>query len=395
VLAVAWAIWRWPAIEVTLAGEKALGPPAIASKTAPFSLAPFVSGLSEPVHLTAPPGDAHRVFICEKTGRVRVVKDGVLLEAPFLDVRARVSGGSEQGLLSLAFHPKYAENGRFFIDITDRKGDTRVIEMCVARDDPDRADAGFEREVLFVKQPYANHNGGLVVFGPDGKLWTGMGDGGAGGDPHDNGQNLGSLLGKMLRLDVDGGDAPYSIPNDNPFVGREGARGEIWAYGLRNPWRFCFDRETGDLYIADVGQDKWEEVDVVAASSKGGENYGWNIMEGLHDFRPRGRSRDGLTAPVVEMGHDAGVCIIGGFVYRGAAVPALRGWYVYADYGTGVFRGFRWKDGKAQDHMDWTEAVNPRNRARWTSFGEDAAGEMYVLSQDGEVLRLAPVRAGF
>jgi glucose/arabinose dehydrogenase len=328
---------------------------------------------------------------------VRVVEGGKVREAPFLDVSSRVSRGSEQGLLSLAFHPEYAKNGRFFVSFTDRRGDTRVVERRVSPEDPDRADASFEREILYVAQPYSNHNGGLILFGPDGKLYIGLGDGGSGGDPHGNGQNLACLLGKLLRIDVDAAPAPgkaYAIPPDNPFAdGRGRARPEIWAYGLRNPWRYSFDRATGDLYIADVGQNLWEEVDVAPAARRGGENYGWNVMEGLHPFRrPRGGGpAPALVAPVVEYGHDAGCSITGGFVYRGEAIPALRGVYFYADYCSGMIRSFRYEKGEVKDALDWTALVNPRRNSQWSSFGEDAKGELYLLSLGGDVYRFAPL----
>ncbi len=376
-----------------LAAGPAAGPKSAPAERAPFRLLLVAEGLSEPVHLTAPPGDAERIFVAEKTGRVRVLRRGRLLPGAFADVSGRVSNGSEQGLLSIAFHPKYAENGRVFLSFTDRKGDTRIVERRASRDDPDHVDPDFEREILFVDQPWANHNGGLVAFGPDGMFWIGLGDGGAANDPLDSGQRLDTLLGKLLRVDVDRpGErgAPYAIPPDNPFRGRPDARPEIWAYGLRNPWRFAFDRETGDLYIADVGQNRWEEVNVAAASSKGGENYGWNLMEGFHPFRRPNVDRKGLALPAVEYGHDVGLSITGGHVYRGRDVPEIRGHYFYADYSSGIIRSFRWVGGAVRDATDWTKAVNPRGWSLWTSFGEDARGELYLLSQQGQVYRFAP-----
>ncbi len=212
--------------------------------------------LDRPLHLTAPPGDP-RLFVVEKSGRIKILKGGASAPVVFLDLHDSVSTGSEQGLLSMAFHPQYASNGFFYVDYTDRDGDTRVVRYRVSATDPDRADPGSAKLILFVEQPFANHNGGLLLFGRDGKLYIGLGDGGSAGDPQGNAQNLGTLLGKILRIDVDGGD-PYAIPPDNPFAGRAGARGEIWAYGLRNPWRFSFDDPTNQLYIADVGQNAWE-----------------------------------------------------------------------------------------------------------------------------------------
>src|SRR5262249_18466880 len=226
-------------------------------------------------------GDTSRLFVVEKTGRIRVVRHGQLLAQPFLDLSGQVSGGTEQGLLGLAFHPNYAQNGKFYVDYTDRSGDTHIVEYVVSSN-PDSATTT-SREVLFVSQPYANHNGGQISFGPDGYLYIALGDGGSAGDPQRNGQNRNVLLAKLLR--IDGSGTPYSIPADNPFRNVAGARGEIWDYGLRNPWRFSFDRANGDLYIADVGQDLWEEVDYEPARG-GGKNYGWNIMEGLHCYPP-------------------------------------------------------------------------------------------------------------
>ncbi len=350
------------------------------------TLRPVVSGLAAPVYLTAPPGDA-RLFVVEQPGRIRVIRNGRLLPRAFLDLTAKVGYGGERGLLGLAFHPHYAENGRFYVDYTDRNGDTRV-ERYTAAPGADTADPSSAHQVLFVAQPYANHNGGDVLFGPDGMLYVGMGDGGSGGDPHGNGQNLGTLLGKLLRLDVDGGD-PYAVPRDNPFAGRAGARGEIWAYGLRNPWRLAFDPADGLLYIADVGQDRWEEVDVAPARAAG-LDYGWNRMEGMHCFRPTACDRTGLTLPVLEYGHADGCAIIGGFVYRGRAVPALAGRYVYSDYCGGWLRSFRYARGAASESRAW----RVRSPGQVLSFGQDAAGELYVLAAKGTVYRLAADSAG-
>ncbi len=340
------------------------------------------AGLEAPLYLTAPPGDA-RLFVVEQPGRIRVIKDGQLLPRPFLDITAKVGYGGERGLLGLAFHPRYAQNGWFYVDYTDGNGDTRV-ERYAAPPAGDTADPLSAHQVLFVAQPYANHNGGDVLFGPDGMLYIGMGDGGSGGDPHGNGQSLGTLLGKLLRLDVDGGD-PYAVPPDNPFVGRAGARGEIWAYGLRNPWRLAFDSTGGLLYIADVGQNAWEEVDVAPAGAKG-LNYGWNRMEGTHCFNSALCDRQGLTLPVLEYGHSDGCAIVGGFVYRGRAIPALTGRYLYSDYCNGWLRSFRYQGGAATEQRAW-RVVSP---GQVLSFGQDAAGELYVLAAAGVVYRLAP-----
>jgi len=345
------------------------------------------SGLSFPVHLAAPRGDA-RVFIVEKTGRVKILRDGSLLGTPFLDLSGQVSGGSEQGLLSIAFHPDFTSNGRFYVNFTDRAGDTQVVEFRVSAD-RDRADPATARTILSVPQPFSNHNGGLVLFGPDGKLFIGMGDGGSGGDPQENAQNLGSLLGKLLRIDVDGAQ-PYAVPSDNPFVDRAGARGEIWAYGLRNPWRFTFDRQGGDLYVADVGQNRFEEVHAVRGAGRG-LNYGWDIMEGQECFEPsQGCDRDGLTLPVLVYDHGDGCSISGGHVYRGEAIPAIRGHYFFSDYCSGFVRSFRFDGSGATDGRRWTELEPTGGDRQVTSFGEDAAGELYLTTAGGGVYKIVP-----
>lgn len=351
--------------------------------TDPYRLALVASGLESPVHLAAPPGDP-RIFVVERRGRIRIIKDGKLRAEPFLDITSRVgSGGSEQGLLSVAFHPDFATNRYFFVNYTDRNGDTRVERYTVGPD-PDRADPASAKLILTIDQPFSNHNGGLIVFGPDGMLYIGMGDGGSGGDPLGHGQNLGTLLGALLRIDVDRGD-PYTIPPDNPFAGRADARGEIWAYGLRNPWRFAFDRTAGLLYIADVGQNRWEEINVAPASA-GGLNYGWNLTEGNHCFPSDPCDRTGLTPPVLEYSHDEGCSVTGGHVYRGRAIPELAGHYFYADYCRGWIRSFRYTSEGVRDQRTWSIG----NVGLITSFGEDSAGELYVLSQDGRVFRLQP-----
>lgn len=338
-------------------------------------------GLESPLFVTAPAGD-DRLFIVERPGRIRILRSGRLLDTPFLDIVDRVSTGGERGLLGLAFHPDYAVNGHFYVNYSDRDGNTRV-ERFSASVDPDRADPASATLVLAIDQPYANHNGGMIAFGPDGMLFIGMGDGGSANDPHGNGQDRTTLLGAMLRLDVDGGD-PYAVPADNPFVGQAGARGEIWALGLRNPWRFSFDRSGTRLYIADVGQNAWEEIDVVDAS-QAGLNFGWNVMEGTHCFGAGNCDRGGLTLPAVEYGHDQGCSVIGGYVYRGSALPNLAGHYFYSDWCRGWLRSFRVDGaGTVSDHTEWPvgDIGNP------LGFGEDAAGELYIASQNGRVYRL-------
>ena len=341
------------------------------------------SGLSNPLHLTAPPGD-DRLFVVEQPGRIRIVRDGRLLEEPFLDITGKVESGGERGLLSVAFHPEFAQNGLFYVDYTEAgSGDTRVERYTVSASDPDRADPASATPILSVAQPYANHNGGQLAFGPDGMLYVGLGDGGGAGDPDENGQDPSTLLGSLLRLDVDGGD-PYAAPDDNPLVGDPDGRDEIWAYGLRNPWRYAFDPVDGLLYIADVGQRDREEVNAVDAA-RGGLNFGWDVLEGDACFEPPGGcDRTGLTGPVLVYGHDEGCSVTGGRVYRGDALPGLRGHYFYADLCAGWVRSFRLSGGDVTEAEEWPLG----DLGSILSFGEDAAGELYVLSSNGNVYRL-------
>jgi glucose/arabinose dehydrogenase len=325
------------------------------------------------------PGDP-ALYVAEKGGQIVAVRDGDVDPVPVVDIRGQVSLGSEQGLLGLAFSP----DGSFlYVNFTDTNGDTHVIEYVMRSG---QADPASRREVLFVDQPFSNHNGGDLVFGPDGYLYVGLGDGGSGGDPYDNGQSLSTLLGKMLRIDPrPSGDLPYGIPPDNPFLSRSDARPEIWAYGLRNPWRYSFDRLTGDLWIGDVGQSSWEEVDVQPAGSGGGENYGWNRMEGSHPYGDAAPP-DGAVPPVFEYGHDTGGCVVtGGYVYRGEAIPGLYGAYVFADYCLGRLEALRFRGGKVTDHWFLGPVV-----ANLSSFGEDLSGELYAMSLDGGVSKLVP-----
>lgn len=368
-----------------LACTDSVAPPDGAGEPPELRLVSVASGLTGPVHLTAPPGDG-RLFVVEQPGRIRIIEDGALRTEPFLDLTATVGSGGERGMLGLAFHPDYASNGFFFVDYTDRNGDTRVERYRVSAD-RSRADPASAKLILTVQQPFANHNGGLVVFGPDGMLYIGLGDGGSGGDPLGHGQNRATLLGSLLRIDPDGGD-PYGIPADNPFVGQAGARAEIWAYGLRNPWRFSFDREAGILYVADVGQNRLEEINAVA-STAAGLNYAWNVMEGSQCYSGSGCNTTGLTLPVLEYDHGEGCSVTGGMVYRGAVIPALRGHYFYADYCRGWVRSFRLENGAARDEREWPFG----NVGQILSFGEDAAGELYVLvtaAGQGSVYRIAP-----
>ncbi len=346
-------------------------------------LSEVASGLKNPLYLTSPEGDP-RLFIVEQAGRIRIIANGKLSSTPFLDIAGKIKSGGEQGLLSVAFHPNYANNGFLYVNYTDKGGDTRIERYRVASN-PDRADPDSAKLLLKIEQPYANHNGGLNLFGPDGMLYIGMGDGGAAGDPHGNGQNLKTLLGKMLRIDVNKGD-PYAIPSDNPFIGRKDARGEIWASGLRNPWRYAFDRKESLLYIADVGQNKIEEINAVPAAQQG-LNYGWNILEGSSCFSllfSPSCNKSGLVLPVLEYDHDQGCSVIGGFVYRGLAMPELAGHYFYSDYCTGFLKSFKYADGKLTEQRDWKVG----EIGNVLSFGEDAAGELYILTAKGSVYRI-------
>jgi glucose/arabinose dehydrogenase len=347
-----------------------------------------VNGLDQPVDLQAAPGDTNRLFIVEKTGTIRVFAGDSLVPRVFLDISSRVSNGSEQGLLGLAFHPQFQTNRRFYVDYTDRTGDTHVVEFLAAAT-LDTASAT-EREILFVSQPASNHNGGQVAFGPDGYLYIALGDGGGGGDTYHNGQNLGSLLAKLLRVNVDAG-SPYSIPPDNPFVSQPGAKGETWDYGLRNPWRFSFDRLNGDLYIGDVGQNAYEEVDYELHHT-GGKNYGWPIMEGLHCYPSSANcDKTGLTLPVTEYGHQDGCSITGGYVYRGTEIPELDGTYFYGDYCTGIIRSFTIANGQAVNAKDWSSSLMTQAGGRMaglSSFGQDGRGEIYLVLLTGEVYQI-------
>jgi glucose/arabinose dehydrogenase len=361
-----------------------VGPP---EGTIQVGLDQVASGLSFPLYLTAPAGDP-RLFIVEKTGAIRIVKDGALLPTPFLSLVGRVTTGGEQGLLGLAFDPAYATNGRFVVHYTDGSGNTVVSMFHVSAGDPDQADPASEAVLLTAEQPFENHNGGQILFGPDGMLYIGLGDGGSEGDPGGRSQSLTDLLGDILRVDVSSGTS-YTVPPDNPFVGQADARPEVWSYGLRNPWRFSFDPATGDLYIADVGASDWEEVDVVTPAAGAGRaaNFGWNVTEGRHCRVTSGCDPAAFTLPVLEYSHDEGCSITGGFVYRGAAIPALQGHYFYADFCRGWVRSFRFQDGQATEPQQWT-ALAPGGTI--PSFGQDAAGELYILTAEGGVFRIVP-----
>ena len=340
-----------------------------------------LGGLSNPVHVTHAGDRSGRLFVVEQRGRIRIVRSGAVVPAPYLDIASRVTCCGERGLLSVAFPPGFATSRRFYVDYTDTNGDTAISRFSVPAGTPDTADAASEEVLLRIPQPYANHNGGQLAFGPDGFLYVGMGDGGSGGDPQNHAQNPASLLGKILRIDVESGAAPYSIPPSNPFVGNPAYRPEIWALGLRNPWRFSFDRRTSDLFIGDVGQNAREEVDFQPASSRGGENYGWRIMEGTACYNPANCSSSGLVLPVAEYSHAGGDCsVTGGFVYRGLSYSRLDGIYFYADYCTGRMHGLR-RNGSA-----WESRELLRAGFTLSTFGEDEAGELYVADHGGGAL---------
>ncbi len=343
-----------------------------------LALRQVASGLVNPLFLTAPANDP-RLFIVEQPGRVRIVKGGALLATPFLDISASIASGGERGLLSLAFDPRYAANGYFYVYFTDPQGNLAIQRYSVSAANADQADPASALRILSIAHPsFGNHNGGLLAFGPDGQLYAGTGDGGGAGDPSGNGQNLAVLLGKLLRLDVSHASAaqPYAIPADNPFTNQAGRRGEIWAYGLRNPWRYAFDG--GTLYIADVGQDLHEEVDVVSAA-QGGLNFGWNLMEGNSCYASTSCNQAGLTLPVLDYDHSQGCSITGGYVYRGSALPALQGRYFYSDYCGGWLRSFSYRNGLPTDPISWpVDKIGPV-----LSFGQDAQKELYLLSSDG------------
>ena len=375
-----------------------------------ISLVQLVSGLSLPVHVTHAGDDSGWIFVVEQAGRIRIVRSGSLESTPFLDISPsganRVLCCGEQGLLSVAFPPGFAGKGHFYVDYTRKPDGATVVARYSVGTDPDLADPNSEQVILTINQPFTNHNGGQLAFGPDGYLYIGMGDGGSAGDPQNNAQDPSSLLGKILRIDVEfdvsesspsllapapyvlylpmilsSGTVPYTVPPDNPFVGESGYRPEIWALGLRNPWRFSFDRVTGDLYIGDVGQGAYEEVDYQSASSSGGENYGWRIMEGAHCYNATSCNTSGLTLPVAEYPHGSGAntgcSVTGGFVYRGPSNPGLQGIFFYGDYCQGRIWGLQPDAGgwEAAQLLDTTYSIS--------TFGEDQAGRVFIANHGG------------
>ena len=347
-----------------------------------FALEPVADGFERPLLATHAGDGSGRLFVVEQGGQIHIVQDGARLDEPFLNVGDLITtGGNEQGLLGLAFHPDYPVNGQLYLYYTAPGGDSVIANYQVS-DDPNVADEASGRELLRFAQPYSNHNGGHLAFGPDGMLYVGTGDGGSGGDPENSGQSLDTYLGKLLRLDVDSGE-PYAVPADNPFVDDDAVLDEIWAYGLRNPWRFSFDRDTGDLFIGDVGQNAVEEISFQAASSTGGENYGWNMVEGDRCFRD-GCDLASFTAPILTYDHSQGRSVTGGYVYRGADVPALQGRYLYADLNGNIWAAELQGD-------SWTAELASASGLTVTSFGEDEAGELYLTDfASGTVYKFAP-----
>ncbi len=353
---------------------KANTPPAPEGLT----LTPFVDGLELPVFITPVLGSNDKFFVLEKVGQVRVVENGELLDQPVLDIQNLVSTGNEQGLLGIALHPDYQSNGYIFVNYTDEAGNTQIVRYQVSGDVADPASA---KPILSVDQPHSNHNAGMLTFGPDGYLYSVMGDGGSGGDPYALGQDMTSLLGKMLRIDVDNGD-PYSIPEDNPFVGQDNVQPEIWTLGWRNPWRFSFDRDTGDMWLGDVGQNQYEEISF-QATGQGGGNYGWRCKEALHEF-DLSENCEGKTFidPVLEYDHSQGASVTGGYVYRGSAIPDLQGKYIYGDFTNGYIWLATQQDGA------WTSTLWQDSDLNISSFGEDADGELFVIDYNGAIYRL-------
>jgi len=322
------------------------------------------------------PDGSGRLLVLEQPGTIRIIDNGQVLAQPFLDLTDRVgSRGTEQGLLGIAMDPAFAKTGIFYLNYTDRNGNT-VVARYHSKAEGLTADTAFEEILLHVDQPFANHNGGNLVFGPDGMLYIGLGDGGSGGDPQGNGQNLNTLLGKMLRIDVSG-QSGYTIPADNPFASG-GGKPEIWAYGLRNPWRYSFDSQTGDLYIGDVGQNQYEEIDFVPAGTPPGLNFGWNFREGLHPYKATLPAGLVLTDPVFEYDHGQGCSVTGGYVYRGQNLPEFNGIYLFGDYCSGIIWGMlRGADGK------WQTELLFQMSASISSFGQDSRGELYMLDLAG------------
>ena len=374
-----------PATTATAAPAETAATPTPSATASRGARLRSIGRFESPVYVTSPPADRRRVFVVEQAGRIMVVGGG--RKRTFLDIRGQVTSGSEQGLLSVAFAPDYADSGRFYVYFTDNAGDQRVVEY--RRSSANRADAGSARVVLRMADDEGNHNGGLLLFGPDRHLYIGTGDGGGAGDQHGargNAQNLDSLLGKILRIDpAQSGGSAYTVPNDNPFASRGGARGEIYSYGLRNPWRFSFDRRTGDLTIGDVGQNEIEEIDFVRRGRGAGANFGWRPFEGRSRFVP-GESADGHVPPVITRTHGDGWCsITGGVVVRDRSLSGLRGRYLFGDICKSRIYSAKLSAGRATGVRATSMRIDTVS-----SFGEDARGRVYAVSLDGPVYRLVP-----
>ncbi len=368
----------------------------------------IANGFTKPVYVCQPPGDNDRLFVLEQKGIIKIIKNGMTVRKPYADLRNKVHNpitpGDERGLLGLAFHANYQNNGFVYINYSDKNDHTIVSRFRVASD-PDRLDTKSEKVLIKLKQPFSNHNGGHMEFGPDGYLYISVGDGGQWGDPYNNAQNLGNLFGKILRIDVDTGD-PYAIPDDNPFINNEDAKDEIWLYGLRNVWRFSFDWGKGDVYLGDVGQDLWEEIDFVAAENAGGQNFGWRVMEGNHCYNPKEDCEPTGELPIFEYPNDAnymkiltgmdepnvdGCSVTGGYVYRGSAISELQGTYFFADYCSGNIWTFKEKNGKATEFQNRTEEISLGGGGFTnyiSSFGEDNNGELYIVDYNGIIFKL-------
>lgn len=374
-----------PTASPTLPGSTETSPPPAVVVEFPnpdaFEWSLVASGLENPIGLANAGDGSGRLFVLEQAGRIRILQNGNLLPEPFLDIRDRISCCGERGLLGLAFHPRYAENGYFYVNYTDSNGNTVIARFQAANPQDLRADPASEMAILNIEQPYRNHNGGAVVFGPDGYLYLGLGDGGSAGDPLNAGQSTNTLLGKVLRIDIDAAE-PYAAPPDNPFT-LGGGLAEVWAYGLRNPWRISFDRLTGDLYIADVGQNTVEEINVLPSGSPSGANFGWNYREGSRPFQGSPPAGLALIDPVADYNHTKGCSVTGGYVYRGSILPQWQGIYLYGDYCTGLIWGL------LNTPQGWRDAELFKTNFNITSFGEDETGEVYLVDYGGGVYRLS------
>jgi len=367
----------------------------------------IADGFNKPLFVTSLPEDANILYVVEQGGRIKIIKNGHVLDEDFLNIDKQVVNpnrpGDERGLLGFAFHPDHSKNGKFYVNYMNNDGFTVVSEFTVQS--KEKSDPSSERILFDLEQPYRNHNGGHMEFGPDGYLYISIGDGGKAGDPLNAGQDLNTILGKVIRIDVN--IHPYGIPKSNPYYGQKDKRGEIWAWGLRNVWRFSFDRKTGDIYYGDVGQNKWEEVNFEPADSPGGVNYGWRLMEASHCYNPDNNCpEEGLTMPIIEYPNDAnymvvlgggsqadaeGCSVTGGYVYRGKQIKGLQGYYMFGDYCSGNIWTFKVVNGKAVNFENRTEEINLANGEFTTyisSFGEDANGEFYIVEYNGGIYQL-------